>query len=142
MAFLTPTIRSLNPSNTITLVFPPGSMQGFSGPLSLVTDVQSPPGVPLPLNGTWILTIINSDQYRFLSNDSELSSGFVQQVARQPIQVPFQIKNIHVLSPTPAPLILTLCTFDNNDGIDFKRCHSGSFKVTAGKEKFKLKSFK
>jgi hypothetical protein len=142
MAFLTPTIKSLNPANTVVLNFPGGGLQGISGPLILKVDVQSPPGVPLPLNGESVLTIINSDQYRFENNERDLSLAFVQQRSLQKIEVRFRIKNIHALSSTPAPLILTICCFDTKDGANFKMCNSASFPVSRPVSPLTFKAFK
>jgi len=139
MAFLTPIITQLSPPPPVILTFPAGGMQGSSAPQTLSANVQSPAGVGLPINGKAVLTIINADQYHFDDDSKEKRIDFLQQIASQPIQFIFIIRNVHALAPSPAPLLLTVCTFDVLDGEGSKKCNSRNFEVKAAAPLAKVK---
>ena len=141
MAFLTPTIQELRPSNTIILQFVSGSLQGFSPDLTLVVKVRASVGANLPVSGRATLTIINSTQYRFEDNTGEKQFEFQQAAMLQEIQPRFRIKNVHSLASTPAPLLLTICTFDITEGPDLRLCSSARFEVDASRMNANLITF-
>lgn len=142
MALLKPTIKALLPAPPIVLHTTGGSPQGFSGLLQLNVEVRTSPGASLPINGVAVLTIINADQYRFRDGSAEIESGFQQKTSVELHALSFSIKSVHLLASTPAPLLLTVCTYDTISGEENKLCHSGQFAVTRSGAAVKIKSFK
>lgn len=142
MSFLKPTIKSLRPSNLIVLRTVGGSPQGYSDQLELEVEVRASTDASSSINGIAVLIIINAAQYRFADNSSELRIPVLQNEQVERISLQLRIKNIHALATKPAPLLLTVCTFDVATGEDFKLCHSGQFPVSRSGPAIRLKAFK
>jgi len=139
MPFLTPVIKQISPDVPIILTFPGGGMQGISTQLTLTIDITAPAGVTLPINGTAVLTIINSSQYQFEDSSREKRINFKQLNQLQTIQFIFKIQNVHALDPSPSPLLLTACTFAVADGEGSKTCDNKNCAVKTATPLAKVK---